>query len=170
MVWTMAALWMMPAEARHPKACWVPTRMKYTGRDTITYTTQPEAQEREIDAARAEQRDPREIRAGWISLSVERLTLPAADPVHQLIIVSKDGQEVVRYEPQPEIPDINPAMYAFWFAYAVVQLPEGVAPPVEVTVVDRLLDATCVWSVAADGFPTLLPRNPAPTESLSQND
>ena len=158
MLQTLAVLWMTSAEARNPKACWVPTRMKYTGRDTIEYTTQPEAQQREIDAARAEQREPREIRAGWLTLSVERLTLPAADPVHQLILVSKDGQEVSRTEPPSEIPDINPAMYAFWFAYAVVQLPEGVAPPLEVTVVDRLLDATCRWSVEADGFPLLLPK------------
>jgi hypothetical protein len=158
-LWTAAALWTVPAEAKRPKACWVPTRMKYTGRDTIEYTTQPDAQQREIDAARIAQREPREVRAGWISLSVERLTLPAADPVHQLIIVEKDGAEVVRYEPPSEIPDINPAMYAFWFAYAVVQLPEGVAPPLQVTVVDRLLNTACVWSVEADGFPTLLPRN-----------
>lgn len=156
--WTLAALSTIPAEARRPRACWVPTRMKYTGRDTLAYTTQPDAQERENDAARAEQREPREIRAGWLSLSVERLTLPAADPVHQLILVSKDGQEVLRYEPPTEIPDINPAMYAFWFAYAVAQLPEGVAPPLEVTVVDRLLDATCTWTVEADGFPTLQDR------------
>ncbi|MEQ1571947.1 MAG: hypothetical protein ABMA64_40340 [Myxococcota bacterium] len=146
--------WFALAEAKAPDACWVPNRLQYTGRDTLVYTPLTEAQQREADAAKLERRDPRDVRAGWLALEVNRVTLAAADPAHQLIVVLQDGQEVHRFQPESEIPDTNPEVYGFWYAYAVVQLPEGLEPPFDVEVTDRLLSAKCTWTVDATGVAT----------------
>ncbi|MEQ1505271.1 MAG: hypothetical protein ABMB14_23775 [Myxococcota bacterium] len=157
---TWIGLWLAAgtAEAK-PTKCWVPTRMRYSGRDTLAYTPLTDAQKRELEVARVEQREPREIRAGWLTLEINRLTLDAADPANQLILVRKDGVEVARVEPPSAVPDINPEVFQYWFSYAVVQLPEGIAPPLDVTVVDRLHNSACTWSVDPTGLATLQPRD-----------
>jgi uncharacterized protein (DUF58 family) len=148
------------AEARAPKPCWVPSRLSYTGRDTLAYLPQPEAQAREDEAARVERRQPREIRAGWLSLELNRVTLAAADPGLQQVTVLRDGQELLRYEAPSDVtaPEENPQIVGYWFSYVVVQLPEGLAPPFDVEVADRLLTARCAWTVDESGEARLLPR------------
>jgi hypothetical protein len=157
MVSLLAAAW-LPADAKPPRPCWVPTRFSYSGRSNVVYTPPAEARLREAEQARLERREPRDVLAGWLALEIDRTTLAAADPAHQLVVVLRDGGEVARLEPASEIPEMNPEMLGFWFSYAVVQLPEGVAPPFDVEVTDRLLSVKCTWTVDAGGTAVLQDR------------
>jgi hypothetical protein len=131
--------------------CWIPSRMRYDGRDTVTFTPRDRAQEQENEAARLEMREPREVRAGWLSVRVERMSLVGADPAHQLVVLERDGQELLRFEPPTDVPNIASDIYGFFWAYAVVPLPEDVAQPFEVTVVDRLHQVRCRFRVDEKG-------------------
>ena len=148
-------LWTTPALAAKNKPCWLPSRMSYAGRSALEFTSLEDARQRESQAARLEQREARDILAPWLALKLERLTLDGADPKHQLIVVEKDGAEVHRYAPPSDIPSLGTSsgsdIYGFWWIYAVVQLPEGVAPPLEVSAIDRLHQMKCVWSVDESG-------------------
>lgn len=155
------------ASAKAPKPCWVPNRFQYTGKDTLVYTPTAEATARELELAKLERRDPRDIRAGWLAVEINRLTLAAADPAHQLVVVLRDGVEVARYEPESEIPEANPEAFGYWYAYAVVQLPEGTEPPFDVEVTDRLLAVKCAWTVDATGLPVVTSRTDARDEAAS---
>ncbi|MEZ4238428.1 MAG: hypothetical protein R3F59_20210 [Myxococcota bacterium] len=141
----------MPAEARPNKACWMPSRLLYVGRSTLQYTGPAEAQRREADAAALERRPARRIGAGWLAVDIDRLTLEAADPAHQLVVVERGSEVVLRYEPPQAIPEADPEIPGFWYAYAVVPLPDGLAPPFRVEVVDRLQQIACAWTVDAHG-------------------
>jgi hypothetical protein len=137
--------------AAKENVCWIPSRLRYDGRDTLTFTSREVAQEQENEAASLEKRQPKEIRAGWLAVRVERMSLVGADPAHQLVIVERDGQELYRFEPPTDVPNLAPDIYGFFWAYAVVPLPEGLAQPFEVTVVDRLHQVPCRWEVDDDG-------------------
>jgi hypothetical protein len=138
------------ADARE-NVCWIPSRMRYDGRDTLTFTSQELAQQQENEAAQLEKRQPKEIRAGWLAVRVERMSLVGADPAHQLVVVEREGQELFRFEPPTDVPNLAPDIYGFFWAYAVAPLPEGLAPPFEVTVVDRLHQVRCRWDVDSEG-------------------
>lgn len=154
-MWTLGLLTALIAvNHAHAKdnVCWVPSRMRYDGRDTLTFTTREGAQAHENEAARLEKRDPKEIRAGWLAVRIDRMSLVGADPAHQLVVIEREGQEIFRFEPPTDVPNIAQDIYGFFWAYAVVPLPEGTAPPFDVFVIDRLHQMRCRFYVDADGL------------------
>jgi hypothetical protein len=164
----LALLSPVEAVAKAPRPCWVPSRLLYSGRTTLEYTPAAEAQTREDAAAALERREPREIHAGWIAVEIDRTTLDGADPAHQLVLVTQNGQEIIRHEPISEIPEMNPEIPGFWYAYATLQLPDGTTLPLEVEVIDRLQQIACRWEIDTDGTVTLS-RSGAPKRKTDES-
>lgn len=154
--WLSMHVLVSTALAAKPRYCWVPSRLKYAGRDSIEYIPLEEAQRREVAAAKLEMRTPSELKAGWLAVKVERNQLEEADPANHLVVLLRDGIELARIEPESKVPNIGDDLRQFWWAYASVQLPEDAIPPFEVRVIDKLHQWQCRWRVEASGEVVLI--------------
>jgi hypothetical protein len=108
----------------------------------VEFRTVDEQKARENAKAAAELRPPdyRLISPfGYLSVVVHSSTIGSANPKYAEVLLVKDGKVVLRQPGRDKIANI-PGVSGAWWSSLFVELPDGLAPPFEVRVVDKLSD------------------------------
>lgn len=167
MVWMW--LWTDQAEAKRPRddvgpqaaMCWMRTETKprlFMGRTTLEYMTGKQLAAEEAKRAQAELREPMATPIhGMLTFKVERSTIGLANGDNQVFVVESGGAQVVREEPEADVPNTPGAgIYRYWWNTFVVFLPDDAAFPLTVHAADKTLAQRCSFSVSWDGVVQLL--------------
>lgn len=149
----LAMIAVVSANARDPlPSCWVRSGKSYRGRTWIDLIDGEEASAREAARAEAEMR-PRDSTPihGMVYLHVERSSIDLANASNQLIIIESGGQQIVRYEPEPDVAELPGGLYRYWWNTFVIPIPDDAQFPLTVHETDWALAHRCSWTIGWDG-------------------
>lgn len=123
---------------------------RYGGRATAEYVSPAEAQAAEAKQAAAEMRPPGPTpAAGLLIFRVYRVAIEMADASMYVIVLERDGAEVLREEPTPRMSTGHATLG--WTNSIAVEIPPGDGP-LDVHVGDKVYASRCDWRLDVGGL------------------
>ena len=120
----------------------------------VHYVSREQAEIEERKKARRELRDPRLFNLpvnGHLELLIGRPTLEAADTAQFQVIFARGEEVLSRLEGPRDAPEMPDFVGGPWTNILFVQVPEDVARPFEVLIVDELAQVRYEFLVREDG-------------------